>query len=1416
MFNNMKHIFLVALLLAVATIATAQDCNQKESIEIFNKAQNLDDEDAAPLFEKAALGFKACQNFDNYLIAAYQSGIAYINTNNDNAAQNILEQAIADTHGKTDSTSNVNMLIFHALGEINLNRKDARRAVFYFNKALDILGNDDSEELAVCLFNLGNAYDMMAQTSNAVSAHRRSIAMKERLEIADSSDYYQAFSALADIYQLAGNADSASFFYGQARGFVDVSDYESLSYVKYKDALEAYNNGDFASAEYLFGEAKSICEVAGLKNDVYIGSCLYLGLIYERQDNSKKAIATLYTALASAKEKNETYLNILLAYGRMIDNEEDAIAKLNEVAQSATNSELKTMAQLEIAKKYEQANRLQDALNLYGQISANTGKKPVICAQALYGIGCISLLNNDFSNAISVFNNALATLADNDKELASVINEAMGNAYFRADSMDKAMLYYTQCLNTMQNLYGASSPKTLSSEENMAAIYAHNEEFEKALDIYKRSLAVKESLYGTSDARMFGLYNSCAYVLSSLASYQEAGTLYAKAQQIQQNNHLQKSQLDIYYNNHGLYCKAIGDFKQALSDLSLALESKKELYGENSIKYANTLNNLGTIYIRLGNFNKAEESFDQAENIITSVSGEQSLALAEVLLNKGNLYNRLGQNKMSLDYYNKAINIKTSNGNDEDRELAPIYNNIGTVYQSAEDYRLAQFFFKKALGIYLNGNLMQETAETYNNLGNVMLKIDKTSEAIANYLKATGIYSHIADVNPTLLGNTYNNIATAYIKLGKLDSALVFYNQSLDIYNKVFGGQHPYLALILNSIGDVNMKTSNYSAAIDYYSQALTANHESYNYKSASLPNATGYYDQNIFVMSLLSRASAYTQLYLQDKNRDHLTFALQHFQLCDELIANMRKSAITKTDKLNLGNIATKCFEGAVEICAELLSGELTEKERDQYEQLAFSYTEKSKSNSLLEAMAGQDAMELANIPAKLREKENLLSGNVLYFEKLLAEKPKNSAQIRDSLHAANRVYDSFIKQLENDFPEYHQLKYANKTVGLRELQAQLSEGTQVRMYLLGQNLIYAIAISRNQFAVNTAPMLKNLTDTVKTYRNSMLQSSQKAVVDFARLSCSLYKSLFPDSIGNSISNLVIIPDGALNQIPYESLVADNNQTSIFDYTNFDFVIKRFAVSYAYSATLYYRDITRNKANGTSGWFGLAPIFTKGKYAGITLDSRLKKKETTFNNIEVVENNKLTPLVSSEVEIRDIFNMFAKAGQPAKAHLWGCANKQNFSSDSISQTKYIHLATHGFVNSEKPELSGVQLSVLNGDNQNGVLYSNDVYGMKLKCDLLILSACETGLGKIMKGEGIIGLSRAFLYAGASNLIVSLWKVSDNSTSQMMMEFYRQMLSSDNASLNYAELLRKAKLSLLADKAYSRPYYWAPFIVIGD
>ena len=1418
----MNKFFLVLLFATSGILAYGQNCNENEAIRLFNEAQSSNDEvRAAQLFEKAAEGFKCCKRYENYLIAACQSGAAYYSTDNPAKAKAILEQSLEDTYEFVDSTSDVCMLIFHTLGGVYYSLNEPDRSVSYYKKAASIMSGGESEELAVCLFNLGNSYEKLMKHNEAVRCHLKSINMKAHLSVAADDDYYQAYSTLGDIYQAIGKADSADFYYRKAANYTDVSNLESVAYLKFKEAQKLYDQKNRKAAKERFEEVKNTCEVANLKGEVYVSSCFYLGLLYEGEENPVKAKAFLSKALEYQKDKNDIYYNILLASGRLesAEDKQSALKKWNEVVAQSKNTELENLARIELAKTYEVGN-LEQAKSLYNQVLTNADsiKYPVLFAQAVCGLGNISSAKKQSNKAIAEYKRAMKVVSKSDAEFVATVYELIGNEYFNTEEMDSAISYYNSSYQILLKLLGKDDLRTLSAQENMALAYMAAENYRSAANIYVRSILVKSDAFGEYSAQLIDLYANYANALYNLHDYDNAGFYYDKGLRIIEKGNIPDNRLDVFYNNYGLYCKATGDYKTALSYTVKSLDIKRKTYGTESVKYANTLNNLGTIYDRLGNFNKSAECFEQAEQILVKTSGESSLAVCDVYLNKGNLYNRLGQNDLALVYYNKVLAIKKEQNSAADRKLAPIYNNVGTVYQNLEDYRPAQFYFQKSLDITrkYEGVRSLEVAESYNNLGNVFLKTGKIREGINSYLQASGIYGSIKSVSPALVGNTNNNIATAYLQLNQLDSAEYYYYRSVDLYKNVFGGKHPYLALIYNNIGNIDLKLGKTDDAIHNYSLAIESNHDSFNSKTDSLPEPSGYYDQNVFVNSLLLRASAYTIKYTQSANIADLTFAFNHYQLCDNIITMMRHSALTKNDKLELGKIASKCYEGAMEVCMQLLYQKLSAGKKRYYQEQAFLFAEKGKANSLLESMVGQDAMQLANIPYDLQQKENRLSADVLYFEQMLAEKPKNSAQVRDSLLAANKKHEEFVKQLEKDYPEYHQLKYADNTIVLNELQQKLKSGTMMLMYVLGDERVYFLCITNSSFDIEANDIHNNIADSIKLYRNTMLLTSTKAMTDFCYLSRRFCHLLLPENIANGVRNLVVIPDGALNQIPFESLLLSGVTGSIYDYSSYDFLVKKYAVSYAYSATLYYRDLTRNKQNGAEGWLGLAPVFTTGKYSGVLLDSRIKKGERDYTDIEVNNNGKLEPLVSSETEVRNIFTMFQKNGMPAKACLWGCANRQNFSSDSVSRYRYIHLATHGFVNSEKPELSGVQLSNLKNDSQGGVLYSGDVYGLKLKCDLLILSACETGLGKIMKGEGIVGLSRAFIYAGSKNLLVSLWKVSDNSTSQMMVNFYKLMLAKENAGLNYAELLQKAKQSMIADKNYARPYYWAPFILIGD
>ena len=210
--------------------------------------------------------------------------------------------------------------------------------------------------------------------------------------------------------------------------------------------------------------------------------------------------------------------------------------------------------------------------------------------------------------------------------------------------------------------------------------------------------------------------------------------------------------------------------------------------------------------------------------------------------------------------------------------------------------------------------------------------------------------------------------------------------------------------------------------------------------------------------------------------------------------------------------------------------------------------------------------------------------------------------------------------------------------------------------------------------------------------------------------------------------------------------------------------------------------------------------------------------------------------MFGSKEEIETIFNLYEQQGKKALIKTHQQANESLVKSDEMQNYKILHFATHGFVNENNPELSGIlfaqdtsktlqglqNLIRSNLEQNEGILYQSEIYNLNFNADLVVLSACETGLGKITKGEGVIGLTRALLYAGSKNIIVSLWSVNDKSTSKLMIDFYENLLAEKKPYkvsknlIKYNKPLSEAKRKMIKDGKYAHPYFWSPFILIGE
>ena len=278
-----------------------------------------------------------------------------------------------------------------------------------------------------------------------------------------------------------------------------------------------------------------------------------------------------------------------------------------------------------------------------------------------------------------------------------------------------------------------------------------------------------------------------------------------------------------------------------------------------------------------------------------------------------------------------------------------------------------------------------------------------------------------------------------------------------------------------------------------------------------------------------------------------------------------------------------------------------------------------------------------------------------------------------------------------------------------------------------------------------------------------------------------ALHQQLLPFKLSGAIKNLIIIPSGRMATIPFESLITQPIDLNT-NFSDIPYLINNYNISYQYAASLYLNPHIEMNPTPTISLF--APVEFKGR--------------------------RLSTLPGTATEVKDISSLFAGSSSDVSLFLEQDATVIEVESDVVTHSKYLHFATHGIVDEMRPERS--QICMATDDKNNGSLFSGDIYSLNLSADLVVLSACETGLGKISKGEGIIGLTRALIYAGSNNLVVSLWRVGDASTSLLMTDFYRSMLQGSS----YAEALTNAKIGMIKSDEYSSPYYWAPFVLIGQ
>lgn len=929
-------------------------------------------------------------------------------------------------------------------------------------------------------------------------------------------------------------------------------------------------------------------------------------------------------------------------------------------------------------------------------------------------------------------------------------------------NFDFAQKVYENIETVSNEKIGKSNDILAATYSSLGQIYFHKADLGMALDYFDKTLNLQLELKGDSSIEVANVYNSIGNVLS-----------------------------------------AMGEYDMALENYDKNLEISQKFYGENSPELATTLNNIAIIYSSTGQYSKSLEIRQKILNIVVGENGENNIESAEAYSGIGKIYCDKGENDLAKDYVLKSIEIKKKLLGENNYKIADDYIQLGIIYESTGDYEKAQEYYFMALEIKITnfGENHPDISIIYNNLGLVAKNMKSYSNALSYFNIALDIKkANYGDFHPEV-ALIYTNIATLNFDQKDYASAQENLERAISIIEAVFGDKNPNLVEPYLNLANIYYESLNDEQALYYFQKSLIANiidfyDEDYNVN----PKAENYYNLTKLLESFQGKAKAFAGKFNNTKETQNLEISCELYQLCDTLIDKIRQSTTTKTDKIAVGIKAAEIYGDAITTC---LTANKVLPSDNYYLKMAFYFSEKNKAGTLLEAISGAQAQKFAGIPDSLLEQEKYLSEQIAYYEKQLAELPDVTLEefYRNQLFINNENYRELIIDLEHDFPKYYEMKYSTKTASVSDIQQMLSDSTALRSYFLSDSIIYIFTITKNEIKIDISQKPEDVENQVQIFNSVITSSKSQNLLLYQKLAYNFYQLLFPTSLDVSIKKLIIIPDGILGTISFEALFTSEYSGELKAYNTYPFLIKNYAISYSYSANLLYSTFsnTLSLSRPAKDFLGIAPVFGE-------------KNITYFNKAQVTE------LPGSEEEVNSIQEKFILNSFASDILINKDASETKIKYTNLTDYKFIHIATHGFVNSETPELSGLLLSKNDISGDDGVLYTGEIYNLKLNSDIVIMSACETGLGKISKGEGVIGLSRAILYAGSKNIIVSLWQVSDASTSQLMLDFYTNIFY-DNGSFNeiidFSDYMHFAKLKMIEENLYSHPYFWSAFILIG-
>ncbi len=888
-----------------------------------------------------------------------------------------------------------------------------------------------------------------------------------------------------------------------------------------------------------------------------------------------------------------------------------------------------------------------------------------------------------------------------------------------------------------------------------------------------------------------------------------------------------------------------------------------------SVWYVQESRKLGRIGMQLNNEGKNTEALDTFKLVLEyrkEAYGNENYRLGPAYLAVGIGYFNLGQNDLALHNYQLAEQSYLLRYDPNFASLGRLYKNISNVYRAKLDYNNALHYAQQALETYKKDDpvdifgvhdayyaiaeikySLKDYKESLSILQNYYERTDDFnkiyySELIAiiyqtldEYGDASRFYEITINLMKDYFGENDMQVAIEYLNYADFFGEIGRFEKGIETLNKAYHIIHNYqstkgieLASYHEYKGDlfrkrkiespnissfITQKKQNLNEAIKWYHKSLSALYtekDSLQIDQLTVDNTLSFTDCLVLLKTV---ADTYNELALLDKEQQSTSYltnleeALNYYEIIGELIQRARMEISGDESKIQLTKLQYETFAKTIETA--YLAYEIDHEEKHLL--LAFNNSEQIKSSAVFDKISNDLAQENSLIPDSLLELESKLNNTIsIYNEKIFEENSNASpdssllSEYSNKVFEANRRRDELNRMLEEEYPDYYNLKYSKSLLSVDEIQNMLGKKDAILEYVLNESdslsELYTFVISKDKQLFTRQEINPQMANSMEYIFNFMTSPNyiftrNEDAIEFCLSAHSMYQLLiqpFESELANK--NLTIIPDGKLNYIAFDGLLKSLPDTSkLIDFSQLAYLVRDFNVNYANSANILMSN-KKQKRHLQNEVLAFAPKYNSEQFELSNASYTLLPLPGVQKEVDAIAETVRTEIYRGDNATEENFR----------------ALNQNFD--------VLHLAMHAYINDSLPAYSRLAFSPEKGEHSletDGWLNTADIYNLDLKnVRLTVLSACNTGVGKMQKGEGLMSLARGFLFAGCPSIVMSLWEVEDNAGTQIMTSFYKNLKNGKTKD----EALRLAKIKYLenSNSRLAHPHYWMSFKCIGD